>query len=128
MSDREGSSPKFLDAPGSVLRYAKQLQKDFKLTWKAALIRARNTLQTSPMFVIFTATPTLLSVVFDSTVTLNGATVASYAWDYGDATANTTADPTHVYRAAGTYHVTLVVTDTDGLTSSFAMNVTVAAS
>ena len=42
-------------------------------------------------------------------------TVASYAWDFGDGSARRPAvDPTHTYAAAGTYTVTLTVTDDAG--------------
>lgn len=46
---------------------------------------------------------------------LHGNNPATYAWDFGDLTANSTDhDPVHVYAAAGTYTVSLMVTDADG--------------
>ena len=126
MSDRKGSTRTYI-GPGTVMRLAKQMQKDFKLVWSAALLKAKAQLGISLMSVTFTNTPTALSVVFDSTVALNGATVATYAWDFGDGNDDTIADPTNVYAAAGTYEVRLTVTDTDGAIATAFARITVAA-
>ncbi|MDQ6740201.1 MAG: PKD domain-containing protein [Actinomycetota bacterium] len=53
--------------------------------------------------------------------------VASYAWDYGDQTTGTGATAAHTYAAAGTYSVTLTVTDNQGGTGVMSAPVTVAA-
>nr|MDO8118209.1 PKD domain-containing protein [Candidatus Sigynarchaeota archaeon] len=39
---------------------------------------------------------------------------ATFFWDFGDGTNSTLRDPIHVYPAAGSYTVSLVVTDSDG--------------
>ncbi|MFI8604325.1 PKD domain-containing protein, partial [Cellulophaga baltica] len=46
--------------------------------------------------------------------------VLTYAWDFGDGTTATTANPSHTFTTAGTYDVTLAVTDdgTPALSSS----------
>src|SRR5205085_2545451 len=44
-------------------------------------------------------------------------TVSSYAWSFGDGANGTGVSPTHAYGAAGTYVVSLVVTDDKGLAS-----------
>jgi PKD repeat protein len=46
--------------------------------------------------------------------------IVSYRWDYGDGDVETRTTPreTHDYLAAGTYFVTLTVTDNEGKTSS----------
>ena len=44
----KGSSPKFKNCPGYVQRYAKQLQREFKLSWTAALERAKAELTPPP--------------------------------------------------------------------------------
>ena len=38
-------------------------------------------------------------------------TVVAYAWDFGDGTVDDGANPTHAFAAAGTYTVTLTITD-----------------
>ncbi|MFA6294346.1 MAG: PKD domain-containing protein, partial [Victivallales bacterium] len=40
--------------------------------------------------------------------------IASYAWNFGDSTTGTGVSPTHAYAAAGTYTVSLTVTDNRG--------------
>ena len=52
-------------------------------------------------------------------------TVASYAWDFGDASTGTGATAQHTYAAPGTYTVTLTVTDNDGATATTTQSVTV---
>lgn len=44
--------------------------------------------------------------------------IAAYAWDFGDGSGSNAANPSHTYTAAGTYIVTLVVTDNDGASST----------
>ena len=39
-------------------------------------------------------------------------------WDFGDGSQSSAATPTHTYTSAGAFHVTLVVTDARGLSSS----------
>lgn len=130
MSVRKGSSPTFVGR-GKLMKLAKETQANFKLTWQNALLRAKTELGVSLMSVTFTSTPTALSVVFDSTVVLNGATVATYLWDFGDGGAGTgdpaVADPTNLYGADGTYNVRLTVTDTTGATTTAFARITVAA-
>ncbi|MDR6971731.1 PKD domain-containing protein [Leifsonia shinshuensis] len=64
----------------------------------------------------FTASATNLNASFDASASSDpDGTVASYAWDFGDGTTGTGVNPTHTYGSAGTFTVTLSVTDNQGL-------------
>lgn len=63
----------------------------------------------------FTADPTNLDVDFDGTGSDDpDGSIVSYEWDFGDGGSALGATPSHSYAAAGTYNVTLTVTDDDG--------------
>ncbi|MEU0096598.1 PKD domain-containing protein [Kribbella sp. NPDC006257] len=51
--------------------------------------------------------------------------ITSYAWTFGDGGTATGASPSHTYAAAGTYSVTLTVTDNAGAPGSASQNLTV---
>jgi PKD repeat protein len=50
----------------------------------------------------------------------SGQTITGYAWNFGDGTSGSGVSPTHTYASAGTYNVSLTVTDTAGLTGTAA--------
>jgi hypothetical protein len=54
-------------------------------------------------------------------------TILSYAWQFGDGTSGQGVQVSHTYAVAGTYPVTLTVTDDGGLTGSLTRNLTVSA-
>jgi len=58
------------------------------------------------------------TVSFSSQTTAGDGTLASYAWDFGDGTSGSGASTSHVYSTAGSFTVTLTVTDSNNLTSS----------
>jgi len=66
-----------------------------------------------------TATENQFTVTFDgSTSTDPDGTIASYAWDFGDAGTGTGPIVVHTYAGQGDYTVTLTVTDDDALTGT----------
>jgi PKD repeat protein len=84
--------------------------------WVVALVTFK-TVQTSPVApaASFSAAPTSgappLAVQFTDTST-GGPT--AWAWTFGDGTSSAVQSPTHIYTAAGTYSVTLTVTNSVG--------------
>ena len=54
-----------------------------------------------------------------------GATITSYAWTFGDGATSKGETPSHAYASAGSYAVTLNVTDSNGRTSSVTHTVSV---
>ncbi len=73
----------------------------------------------------FTSTVSNLSVAFDgSSSTDSDGTIAAYAWDFGDGTTGTGANPTHAYTAAGEQTVKLTVTDNLGAKDTVTRTVT----
>jgi lysophospholipase L1-like esterase len=76
----------------------------------------------------FTYGCTYLTCSFDGTDSTDAdGSVVSYAWTFGDLGSATGAQPDHLFGAAGTYGVTLLVTDDDGATGSVTQQVTVSA-
>ncbi|WP_426702190.1 protease pro-enzyme activation domain-containing protein [Rhodanobacter sp. Col0626] len=74
----------------------------------------------------FTDTVNGLAVSFTNSSTDTGGTISSYAWNFGDGGASTIASPSHTYAKAGTYTVSLKVTDSTGATNTKSQQVTVA--
>lgn len=66
----------------------------------------------------FSATPTTVNeggtVQFTNLTTMNGTTLVSREWDFGDGETSTSASPSHIYAEQGTYTVTLTVTTNVG--------------
>ena len=65
-----------------------------------------------------------LTCTFTDTSTPSGS-VASWLWSFGDGATSAVAGPVHTYGAAGTYTVTLTVTNSEGATATTSGSVTV---
>ncbi|GLQ87769.1 PKD domain-containing protein [Dyella flagellata] len=66
-----------------------------------------------------------LTASFTNSSTDSDGTVVSSSWDFGDGSTATDTSPSHTYAAAGTYNVTLTVTDNGGMTGTKTSAVTV---
>jgi PKD repeat protein len=66
-----------------------------------------------------------LTASFTDTSTDSDGTIASRAWTFGDGGTSTAANPTHTYAAAGSYNVSLKVTDNGGATNTKTQSVAV---
>jgi PKD repeat protein len=81
----------------------------------------------TPPTASFTYACTGLSCNFtDSSVDPDG-TIAGWSWTFGDGASSTVKNPTRTYAAAGTYTVSLTVTDNGGATGTTSQAVTVTA-
>lgn len=66
-----------------------------------------------------------LAVAFTDASSDSDGSIAARQWDFGDGGASTATNPTHTYASAGSYPVTLRVTDNDGASDSLTRTVTV---
>src|SRR3989442_1649835 len=74
----------------------------------------------------FTSSCSGMTCSFTSTSSDPDGTIATYTWSFGDgAPLATTPNPSHLYGNAGSYQVSLTVTDNQGATHSTARTVTV---
>jgi PKD repeat protein len=80
----------------------------------------------SPPVAAFTSTCSDLSCAFDGTASSDSDGTIVHTWDFGDGSSASGATPSHAYAAAGSYQVTLTVTDDRGATGSATRVVTVA--
>jgi len=75
----------------------------------------------------FTYAANLLNVTFTDTSTANNTTITGWNWNFGDGSTSTLQNPTHTYAAAGTYNVSLTVSDGGTATNSTTKPVSVVA-
>lgn len=76
----------------------------------------------------FTSVISDLEVALDASASSDpDGTIASYAWDFGDGATGTGAVTTHAYDQAGTYQITLTITDDRGDSATASQEVTVTA-
>jgi len=76
----------------------------------------------------FSFTTSGLTAQFADTSTDTDGNIVTWSWNFGDGSTSTEQNPTRTYAAAGTYPVSLSVTDNDGATTSISKNVTVSSS
>jgi len=85
---------------------------------------------TTAKFTFSPSTPSALQSVFFNASTSSastGHTLTTYEWDFGDGSVGSGVSVTHVFTAAGTYTVTLTVTEDSGQKGTTSTPVTVAA-
>lgn len=74
----------------------------------------------------FTFTVNALTATFtDASTDPDVKNTLTHAWDFGDGATSTAQNPSRTYAAAGTYSVTLTVTDSSGKTGTITKSVTV---
>ncbi|WP_116772097.1 PKD domain-containing protein [Maribacter litoralis] len=66
-----------------------------------------------------------LEVSFTGDQSTDDVGIVDYLWDFKDGTVSSDANPVHTFDSVGTYEVELTVTDTDGLTNSTTITITV---
>lgn len=96
-------------------------------TWLDACAAGACTVEGAPT-AAFTAAPSGLTAQFSDHSTESGSgRITSWAWKFGDGATSTAQNPSHTYAGAGSYDVSLTVTDGNGRTSSITQSVTVGA-
>ncbi|MGN1417991.1 MAG: fibronectin type III domain-containing protein, partial [Acutalibacteraceae bacterium] len=66
-----------------------------------------------------------VSETFSSASSVHDYDISAYLWDFGDGTTSVKANPTKSYKQAGTYTVSLTLTDVNGVSKTASKSVTV---
>ncbi len=96
-------------------------------TWLASVVALKPGAATvnQPPVAAFTSSCSSLTCAFTSTSSDPDGTISSYSWNFGDGQNSNLQNPSHLYAAAGSYTVTLTVTDNANATNSVQHGVTV---
>jgi len=94
-------------------------------TWLDTIAGGSTT--STPTAAFSTAVSGLTAGFTDHSTESGSGSITGWSWNFGDGAASTAQNPSHTYTAAGTYSVTLTVTDSNGQTSSVSQPVTVSA-
>jgi serine protease AprX len=92
-----------------------------------SLTGSYSTTANTPPVANFTFTTSGLVANFTDTSTDAGGSIASRSWNFGNSSFSDLANPSKTYATAGTYNVTLTVTDNGGATATKTQAVTVGA-
>lgn len=65
------------------------------------------------------------SISFIDNSVVHGSAIVGWDWDFGDGNSSVLQNPTHLYAAAGTYNVSLIITSASGCMDSITLPVTV---
>ncbi len=65
------------------------------------------------------------TTIFKDSSTINGGSISSWNWNFGDGTISSLQNPSHLYLSAGTYNVSLTVSSNTGCDSTFKLPVIV---
>jgi serine protease len=76
----------------------------------------------------FASTTSDLTANFTDASSDSDGTIVAWSWNFGDGATSSVQNPAHTYATAGTYTVSLTVTDDDGATGTTSKSVTVSSS
>ncbi|MBI3265396.1 MAG: PKD domain-containing protein, partial [Acidobacteria bacterium] len=111
---------------GTDFRNAVSRQVDIRLVPRGVILPPNGT--PIPNFTYSPSNPSAFSSVsFDASASRDDGAITNYSWQFGDGSAGSGVRPTHQFRSAGDYQVTLTVTDDRNLSASITRTVTVSA-